>query len=99
MLFRSAKPDAPALANLSALAHDWGIDVTNTVVVDASGMGRLIGAGPEVPIAANYPAHPKFGGIKPRLEESKKALAHLSADDQAWIFGKTALEFYPGLPR
>ena len=58
MLDPPAKPDAPALANLSALAHDWGIDVTNTVVVDASGMGRLIGAGPEVPIAANYPSHP-----------------------------------------
>ena len=49
--------------------------------------------------SSNYPAHPKFGGVKLRLEESKKALAHLSADDQAWIFGKTALAFYPGLPR
>ncbi len=46
---------------------------------------------------SNYPAHPKFGGIKPRLEESKKALAHLSAEDQAWILGKTAMSFYPGL--
>ncbi|HTD90875.1 MAG TPA: amidohydrolase family protein [Burkholderiales bacterium] len=47
--------------------------------------------------SSNYPAHPKFGGIKPRLEESKKALAHLSTDDQAWILGKTALSFYPAL--
>lgn len=47
--------------------------------------------------SSNYPAHPKFGGVKSRLEASKKALAHLSADDQAWIFGKTALSFYPGL--
>lgn len=47
--------------------------------------------------SSNYPAHPKFGGIKPRLEESKKAIAHLSADDQAWILGKTALSFYPSL--
>jgi predicted TIM-barrel fold metal-dependent hydrolase len=47
--------------------------------------------------SSNYPAHPKFGGIKPRLEESKKALAHLSAEDQAWILGDTALAFYPSL--
>ena len=47
--------------------------------------------------SSNYPAHPKFGGIKPRLEESKKALAFLSKEDQAWILGNTALEFYPCL--
>jgi ABC-type uncharacterized transport system involved in gliding motility auxiliary subunit len=58
MLDPPAKADAPPLTNLIALAHDWGVDVTNTIVVDASGMGRLIGAGPDVPIAANYPSHP-----------------------------------------
>jgi L-fuconolactonase len=47
--------------------------------------------------SSNYPAHPKFGSIKSRLEESKKALATLSKDDQAWILGKTALAFYPAL--
>jgi len=47
--------------------------------------------------SSNYPAHPRFGPIKSRLEESKKALAHLSADEQAWILGKTALAFYPAL--
>jgi predicted TIM-barrel fold metal-dependent hydrolase len=49
--------------------------------------------------SSNYPAHPKFGGIKPRLEESKKTLAFLSKEDQAWILGKTALEFYPCLKK
>jgi predicted TIM-barrel fold metal-dependent hydrolase len=49
--------------------------------------------------SSNYPAHPRFGGVKPRLDESKKALAHLSADDQAWILGKTALAFYPALAK
>jgi ABC-type uncharacterized transport system involved in gliding motility auxiliary subunit len=52
-----AKPESP-LANVIALAHDWGTDVTNDIVVDASGMGRLFGAGPEVVVAANYPSHP-----------------------------------------
>jgi len=47
--------------------------------------------------SSNYPAHPKFGSIKARLEESKKALASLGKDDQAWILGETALSFYPAL--
>jgi ABC-type uncharacterized transport system involved in gliding motility auxiliary subunit len=58
MLDPPAKPDAPELTNLNALAHEWGVDATNTLVVDASGMGRLIGADASVPIAANYPSHP-----------------------------------------
>ena len=52
------KPDSPPLTNLIALAHDWGIDVGNNIVVDASGMGRLIGTDASVPVAANYPSHP-----------------------------------------
>ena len=52
------KADAPPLTNLIALAHDWGIDVGNNIVVDASGMGRLIGTDASVPVAANYPSHP-----------------------------------------
>lgn len=47
--------------------------------------------------SSNYPAHPKYGGVKARLDEAKKALALLSADDQAWILGNTALAFYPAL--
>src|SRR5207244_3497630 len=52
------KPDSPPLTNLIALTHDWGIDVGNDVVVDVSGMGRLIGTDASVPVAANYPPHP-----------------------------------------
>jgi ABC-type uncharacterized transport system involved in gliding motility auxiliary subunit len=58
MLDPPGKADGPPLSNLVALAHDWDIDVTNTIVVDASGMGRLLGAGPDTPIAASYPSHP-----------------------------------------
>jgi L-fuconolactonase len=47
--------------------------------------------------SSNYPAHPKFGTIKSRLEESKKALASLSKEDEAWILGDTAVSFYPAL--
>src|SRR5215510_11952260 len=52
------KPDSPPLTNLIALAHDWGMDVGNDIVVDVSGMGRLIGTDASVPVAANYPSHP-----------------------------------------
>jgi gliding motility-associatede transport system auxiliary component len=52
------KPDSPPIANLIALAHDWGMDVGNNVVVDVSGMGKLIGTDASVPVAASYPSHP-----------------------------------------
>lgn len=47
--------------------------------------------------SSNFPAHPSIGGYKERLERSKKALSFLSADDQSWIFAKTALSVYPAL--
>lgn len=59
------KADSPTLVNLIALAHDWGIEVGNNVVVDVSGMGRMIGTDASVPLVAPpYPAHPiteRFG--------------------------------------
>lgn len=57
MLDATMVPDAAPLPNLNGLAHEWGVDVTDTLVVDASGMGRQIGAGPESVIAAGYPPH------------------------------------------
>src|SRR3954454_15482401 len=52
------KADSPPLTNLITLAHDWGVQAGNNVVVDVSGMGRLIGTDASVPVAANYPSHP-----------------------------------------
>jgi ABC-type uncharacterized transport system involved in gliding motility auxiliary subunit len=59
------KADSQPAANLIALAHDWGIDIGNNVVVDVSGMGRLIGTDASVPVVANYPSHAinKSGGF------------------------------------
>ncbi len=57
------KPDAPPLTNLIALAHDWGMDVGNNIVVDVSGMGRLLGTDATVPVAVNYPTHPIVQGM------------------------------------
>ena len=45
------------LPNLLALAHDWGFEIGENVVIDGSGMGRLIGADATVPVVASYPSH------------------------------------------
>jgi ABC-type uncharacterized transport system involved in gliding motility auxiliary subunit len=50
--------NAAPLTNLLALAHDWGFDVGNNVVVDASGMGQMFGGNASVPVAMTYPSHP-----------------------------------------
>jgi ABC-type uncharacterized transport system involved in gliding motility auxiliary subunit len=52
------KADAPPFSNLIALAHDWGMDLGNDIVVDASGMGRLIGTDASVPVVASFGSHP-----------------------------------------
>ena len=41
-----------------ALLKEWAIEVGSNVVVDASGMGQMLGTGPEVPLAAKYDPHP-----------------------------------------
>ena len=52
------KPESQSLTNLVALAHDWGVDVNDDIILDLSGMGRLVGTSEVVPLAASYPAHP-----------------------------------------
>jgi ABC-type uncharacterized transport system involved in gliding motility auxiliary subunit len=47
---------APA-PSLAAFLKDWGITVDNDVVLDASGAGRLMGAGPEIPLVLRYETH------------------------------------------
>ncbi|HSK10713.1 MAG TPA: Gldg family protein [Vicinamibacterales bacterium] len=58
MLDPPAQANTAPLSNLIALAYDWGIEVGNSVVVDVSGVGRLLGTSEEVPVAASYPTHP-----------------------------------------
>jgi len=40
--------------NLGSIFQKWNINVGNNVVIDSSGMGRLLGAGPEIPLVINY---------------------------------------------
>ncbi|MEO8677933.1 MAG: Gldg family protein [Vicinamibacterales bacterium] len=51
------KPGAPGQPLLAALLHDWGITAGNDVVLDASGMGQMLGTDASVPVAAQYPPH------------------------------------------
>ena len=53
-----AKPDSPPLTNLAAFLRGWAVEVGNNVVVDVSGVGKLIGTDESVPVAASYPSHP-----------------------------------------
>ena len=58
LLDPQTKPELPDFPNLIALIKEWGIDPGNNVVVDGSGVGQVLGTGPEVPIAAKYNPHP-----------------------------------------
>jgi len=49
--------DPSPAASLAELMKKWSIDVGNNFVVDASGVGRLFGAGPSIPLVTNYSAH------------------------------------------
>ncbi|MEO5741035.1 MAG: GldG family protein, partial [Vicinamibacterales bacterium] len=43
---------------LEGLLKDWGITLGHDVVIDASGMGQLLGTDASVPVVASYPQHP-----------------------------------------
>ena len=49
--------DPPPAAALSEFMKKWSIDVGNNIVVDASGVGRLFGAGPSIPLVTKYSRH------------------------------------------
>jgi L-fuconolactonase len=80
-----------AINNIAAAREGGGTpQQLYTKLVEVFGAKRIMWS-------SNYPAHPKFGSVKARLDEAKKELAFLSEEDRAWIFGKTALSFYPAL--
>ena len=57
MLDPPDKAGSDAASVIALLKDGWGVEVGNNIVVDVSGMGQLLGTGPEVPVAAKYPAH------------------------------------------
>ena len=80
-----------AINNIAAAREGGGTpEELYTRLVQVFGAKRIMWS-------SNYPAHPKFGGIRERLEIAKRELAFLSKDEQAWIFGETALTLWPSL--
>ena len=51
-------PDTPNQTNLINFLGEWGIEIGNDIVVDASGVGQLLGTDAATPVAASYPQHP-----------------------------------------
>ena len=58
MLDPVLKADQSQPTGLQGLLKEWGIDADNDIVLDVSGMGRLLGTDESVPVAASYPPHP-----------------------------------------
>ncbi|MEP7456376.1 amidohydrolase family protein [Phyllobacterium sp. SB3] len=80
-----------AINNIVAAREGVGTpQIFYTKLIESFGAHRIMWS-------SNYPAHPHFGSIASRLEVAKKALAFLSSDEQAWIFGRTALRVWPWL--
>lgn len=54
----------PAQPLLTQFLADWGIRAGTDVVLDASGMGQMLGTDASVPVAAQYPSHPITEGFR-----------------------------------
>jgi ABC-type uncharacterized transport system involved in gliding motility auxiliary subunit len=54
----------PAQPLLTQFLADWGIRAGADVVLDASGMGQLLGTDASVPVAAQYPPHAITEGFR-----------------------------------
>ena len=52
-----AQGTAPDVTGLITLAREWGIDVGNNLLIDASGLGQMLGTDASVPVAMPV-AHP-----------------------------------------
>lgn len=58
VLLDPPEAEAGSMPALEGLLREWSVEVGNNVVVDASGMGQILGTDASVPVAAQYSAHP-----------------------------------------
>ena len=61
LLLMMDPPAANAAAGLplfEGLAKEWGVQLGRDVIVDASGLGQLIGSSYDTPVSVSYPQHP-----------------------------------------
>lgn len=49
--------DPSPAPGLNTFLKDWGVTVDNDIVLDVSGVGRLMGAGPAIPLVRSYEGH------------------------------------------
>jgi ABC-type uncharacterized transport system involved in gliding motility auxiliary subunit len=49
--------DQPPAASFEPFLKGWGVTPDNDVVLDVSGAGRLMGAGPQIPLVLQYERH------------------------------------------
>jgi ABC-type uncharacterized transport system involved in gliding motility auxiliary subunit len=49
--------NAPPAPSLDSLLKEWGVQVDNDIVLDVSGIGRLMNAGPSVALVSKYEDH------------------------------------------
>ncbi len=50
--------DPSPAPSLESLLNNWGVQVDDDLVLDISGAGRLMGAGPSIPLVLSYEEHP-----------------------------------------
>jgi L-fuconolactonase len=80
-----------AINNIAAACEEGGTpQQLYTKLMEVFGARRIMWS-------SNYPAHPRFGSLKSRLDIAKQELAFLSEEDRKWIFGETALSVYTTL--
>jgi len=56
--------DPPPYEGMKGFLESWGIKVGDNLVIDASGVGRLFGAGPTIPLVSNYESHTITKGFR-----------------------------------
>ena len=49
--------DPSPAPSFQSFLKDWGVQVDNDLVLDVSGVGRLMGAGPSIPLVRSYENH------------------------------------------
>lgn len=91
------KAEAPALTNLIAFAREFGIEIGNNVVVDASGLGQLFGANEAVPIA--MPSNPPHAITRDFGSMTAFPLTRSVTPIEGGVNGKTAQKLLETSPR
>lgn len=95
----------PQAASLSGFLKGWGVTQDNDIILDVSGAGRLLGAGPSIPLVLKYEPHPitdRFKGqmtffpLACSIQPSKETVAGVTvttlykSNDNSW--GETDLK-------